>query len=98
VESGLHGSRRDAEGLGDLGNRQPEVEVEDDDHSLVWLQAPEAALELITISQRCRTVVRPRLEVDDPDLCGPAALAAALVGTRIDEESMKPGVEAIELA
>ena len=51
VKPGLHRAGRDAERLGDLGHGQPDVEVEDHDRSMLGLQAPEAALELVAIRQ-----------------------------------------------
>jgi len=97
VESGFGGAHRDAQGLGDLGEWQAQVVVQDDDSSLLWLQAPEASLKLVAIGQRPRAVIGRRLDRDDPDLGRPASLMPTLVGTGVDDKPMEPRPEAVRI-
>ena len=98
VESGFDGARGDAEGLGDLGHGQPDVEVEDHDRPLLGLQAPEAALELVAVCQRVDAVVGRRFGPDHPDFRRPATLVPTLIGAGVDEEPTEPRLEPIRIA
>jgi hypothetical protein len=44
MESGLHGSERDANNFGDRGQRHPDVVMQYEDGAVLRRQAPERAL------------------------------------------------------
>ena len=87
-----------ADHLRNLGNRQAEVVVEDDDSSLLWLQAPEATFELVTVRQRGSRVRAGWLGPEHPDLGRPAATPAADVGARVHEQPIQPCIKPLWVA
>ena len=61
MKSGLRGPERDAESVRDLGQRQIEVVVEDEDRALLEGEPSKRPLELVTVVDRqgAAGVVRP---------------------------------------
>lgn len=92
MDPGLGGPERDAERVGDLGDRESQVEVEDHGRSLVWLQAPEASVELVVVIDRAGPVFGRRLDPDHPDLRDLPLPVPTLVGAGIDDEPIQPRV------
>jgi hypothetical protein len=58
---------------------------------------PESALELVTVGQRSDGVVRHWFGPEEPDLGRPTPPIATLIGTRVDEQSVKPGIEPLRI-
>ena len=58
MESRSGRARRDAEQLGDLHERQPEVVVQHEDGPLIDRQSPVGPLELVAIGQRPAAIRR----------------------------------------
>jgi len=95
--SDLHNIDPGAAGLGDFGKRQPQIEVEDHGGSMLRLQAPEAALELVAVCHRSGRIVHGRFGPDDLDLCRPPSSMTALIGACIDEQPTKPCIESLRV-
>ena len=71
--------------------------MQDHHRTLLGLQAPEAAFELVAIGEGSRAVGGVRFSPDDPDLGGPAALVPTLVGAGVDDEPVEPRPEAVRI-
>ena len=52
VESGLDGARRHADDLGDRGQRQADVVVQDEDRAMLRRESEEGALERVPVVDR----------------------------------------------
>jgi hypothetical protein len=72
--------------------------VEDHDRSLLGLQAPEAALELIAIREQFHAVLGRGFGMNHSNLGRQPPLVPPLVGAGIDDEPVEPGVETIQVA
>ena len=98
MEPRLRGSHRDPERRGGVGKRQAQVVVEDDDRSMLGIEAADAALEVITIGRRGLTVTDRmghdlrELDLDPAPLDGPKLVAA-----RVQEQPVEPGLEAVRI-
>jgi hypothetical protein len=95
MEPGLDGPDRDVEVHRDLGLRQAQVVVEDEDRSLLEGEPPEAPLELVAVvdgqdSGRLRLYV----DVEDPKVGGPSTAAPGLGVALVGQDSVEPGLEA----
>ncbi len=74
-----------------LGRRQPDMEVQDEDRALLDVEAPEAALDLIAISEVARRIAdgrRGRVErvTEEPA----STVSIGLPVARSDDEAMDP--------
>ena len=96
---GLGGPERDAEGRGHVGQRQPEVVVQDDDRPLFGRQAPKRHVEQVAVGDGRRDV-GDRRSVDRRqfDLDGPPARDAAGRRCRSGRRGSQPALEAIRIA
>jgi hypothetical protein len=87
VQSGSGRADRDAEGLGNLGRREPEVVVEHENRPLLGWQPAEAAIDLVAIGEAaglvgtCRSVDRKH-----PDVRRPLPGATSLFVAGVDED------------
>ena len=72
--------------------------MENECDPLIGLQTPEAAFQLVAIGGGLAAVGLCRLEPKDPDLRGARSMAPTLVGARIHEQPMQPGIEPIGIA
>jgi hypothetical protein len=72
--------------------------VEDDGNSLVGLQAPKAAVELIVVLDRAGEVAGRPLDPDHPDLGRSSLPPSALIGAGIDDQTMQPRVPSVRVA
>lgn len=92
--------RRDRQNVGDLGERQAEVEVQDDHGALIDVQAFEATLELIAVGERHGAVVRARrVRFEQVYLDQHASfLAPGVAIAGANQQPMHPGVETIRIA
>jgi hypothetical protein len=99
MESGLHGSERDANDLGDRGQRHPDVVMQDEDGALFGREPSEGALERIPVIDR-DVGIRSRRPVDrqDPDATAPAPVPTQLLVTGIHEQPMEPDFKAFRVA
>ena len=90
---------RDAEGLGDLGQRQPEVVVQDEDSPVLDRHAPEGAIERIALDDRDKAVGTDRpVDRQDPDVGRPRPTTPGLGVAGMDEHPTQPGLEAGRVA
>src|SRR5690349_1988723 len=95
----LRSAERDAERGGDLRQRHPKEVMEHDDRAPAWLERPQATIKEIAIDDgrrevgRHRDVDRGELDLDRAPLAAPHDVEAG-----IDEQSMEPGVEAVDIA
>ena len=100
VEPGLRGPEWDAESIGHLGQRQPEVVMEDEDGALLEGQPPEGALELVAVvdgedARAARRLVdRTGVRMSADQRRATPGLGVALVG----QDPMEPGLEAVGIA
>ena len=90
---------RDAEGLGDLGQRQTQVVMQDEDGSLLHWQSPEDALELVAVHDR-QQAIRPGRPVDrqDSNVGRPCPATPGLGVAGMDDHLANPGFEAVRVA
>ena len=98
VEPRLDGPEGHAELGGNLGERQAEVVVEDEDRALLQRQPPESALHRVTLEDGAVVVASRRLIGWEQSNVGrPVATALGLSVACVDEEAPQPGVEAIDI-
>jgi hypothetical protein len=99
MESGLGGPDGDAKAVRYLGQREPEVVVEDEDGPLLDRQPAEATFELIAVvdGEDLAGVTAP-FGRKDVDVDGPATLPPRLGITLVDDDPMEPGLEPIGVA
>jgi hypothetical protein len=101
VESRTRRSDRDAENVGDLGERLARVVLENEDCPLFGRQSSEAALELVAVGDRPELVGGGRyVRVLRQELDGSAAaaFAAGLGDACANDEPVGPGVEPLRIA
>jgi hypothetical protein len=99
MESRSGRTRRDVEGLGNLGGRVPEVVVQNEDRPLVGRQPPEPAFEQVAVGHGYELIRRRRsVNRQHPKVRGPATLARRLVDAFVDEEPADPSVETARIA
>ena len=90
---------RDAEGRRDLGQRQPQEVVQDDDRATALVEVPEHSIDLVPIGE-CAGHVGHDRRVDgrELDLDGAPSPAAGLVDAGIDGEAIQPGIEPVGIS
>ena len=99
MESGLDGPDRDTECGRDLGQRQVEVEVQDDDEALILVEPPEPASDLVTGDRGDRVVgLRWQVDLGELDLDDPTPVPPQLVVAGTDEQAVEPRLESIGVA
>src|SRR4029079_7262977 len=99
MQPGLHRADRDADDVGDLGQRESGVVMQDEYRAMLWRQALEGAVEGVPVVDRdCRVGSARSVDRQDPDVGAPAPVAAQLLVTGIDEEPMQPRTEALRVA
>jgi hypothetical protein len=99
VESRTGSTRWDAEGLGDLSRRVPEVVMHGEDGSLLGRQPLEPAFELVPIGHAEQFVARSRsVDREHAKDCCPVTLARRLGDADVDEQTLEPGVEPVRIA
>src|SRR3954447_12856571 len=99
MEPGFHRSHRDADDVGDLGERVSGVVMQDEDRAVLWRQPRERTIEGVPVVDRDRRI-RPTRSVDreDRDPGDPASMAAQLLVTGIDEQPVQPWTEPLRVA
>ena len=99
MESGAGRPRRDAERLGDLGGRVPEVVVQYEDRPLFGRQPAEPAVKLVPVGDGEQVIGRGRsVDRQHAKVRCPAALSRRLCDADIDEEALEPRIEAVRIA
>ena len=99
MEARPDGAVRDVEDVGDLGNGEADEMVEHDDRSMVSAQAVEGASELVPVGKVADLIPGFALglgQLDDPDPL--PALTSAVVVTLVDDQSIRPGLEAVRIS
>jgi riboflavin biosynthesis pyrimidine reductase len=98
VEAGLGGAHRDAEGVGDLGQAEPEEVVEDERCAMVGRDPAQAAVELVAVGEELTAVGQGTVVVRQEAKVGRVtAMSPRLVVAGIDQESAQPGVEPLSV-
>ena len=99
VVAGLGGPDRDPEGRGHVGQRHPEVVVQDDDRALLGSEPPERQVEQVAIGDERRHVGdRRSVERQQLDLDRSPPATSQDVDAGADDEAAEPGFEAIRIA
>src|SRR4051794_16804352 len=99
VESRSGGAGRDAEGVGNLDQGQPEVVVQYEDRPLFRRQPPEPPLELVAIGDLASPVLDLRpVDRQEADVGAPVSLPARFRIAGVDEEAVEPGIEPVRIA
>src|SRR3954469_14922618 len=94
MKAGLDRSERDREGRRDVGQRQPDEVVQDDDRPALLVELGEDDVDELPIGVSNRAVRQGRLmKRRELDLDHPAAPLASQVETGIDGEAIEPGIE-----
>ena len=91
-------AERDADRRCDIGQREVEIVVQDDERPRFRLELRKGALELVAVNDR-RRAVRDGRRGDriDPDVESVSAETARFVDARSNDEAPCPGVEAIRI-
>jgi hypothetical protein len=85
--------------LRDLDQRQPDVVMQHEDCPLIYGNSPEGALELVTVSQNPAAIGRAwTVDVDYADVGRELTPAPELGITGMDENALRPSLEAIYVA
>ena len=99
MEPRAGGAGRDAERLGDLRRRVPEVVVQDEDRPLFGREPAEPTFEQVPVGDREQLVGSGRsVDRQDPQVRGSAALARRLGDADVDEEALEPRIEPVRIA
>ena len=105
MESGAGRADRDAEHVGDLGQREAVVVLEDEDRPLVGRQTTEPALELVAVGDpaelvrsACGDAVRVCVVGEEPDDRSAPSLAASLGDACADDDAVVSGLEPVGVA
>ena len=99
MESRTGRASRDAERLGDLGRLVPEVVVQDEDRPLFGRQSAEPAVELVPVGYGEQVIGCGRsIDRQHAKVRCPAPLARRLGDADIDQEALKPRIEAVRIA
>ena len=97
--AGLGGPERDPECRRHVGQRHPEVVVQDDDRALLGSEAPERQLEQVAVGDDgCHVGHRRSVDRQQLDLDRPAASTSEDVDAGAEDETAEPGLEAIRIA
>ena len=98
-QSGLRRPEGDAEVICDLGQRQPEGVVEDEDGALLRRKSPEAAVQLVAVVDRQELVGGGRcVRLEQDDISREVSATSGLGVAGVDEDPMEPRLEPIEVA
>ena len=99
MEARLDRPEGDPEGRRHVGQRQPQVVVQDDD------RAPGSSRRRRTLSTSSRAAMSPecvrqqrRVDVGELDLDDPALAASCEVDAGVDDQPMQPGIEPVGFA
>ena len=98
MDPGLGRSYRDTERIGDFGYRQIHVEVENDGGSVVWLEPPEPAVQLVVVIDRMGVVAGRGIDPDQGNLHGLTSSEPPLIGTGVDDQPVQPGIPALGIS
>ncbi len=99
VMSGFGRSDRDAEGPRNLGQRQPEVVVQDDDGALFGMQARERQVKQFSVcDERCYVGYRRSVDRQKLDFDRSSPPTSQDVDAGADDETSEPALEAIRIA
>ncbi len=99
VQAGLRGPDGDSESIRHLGDREPEVVVEDQDGALLDGEPPEGSLEQVAVVHG-QVFVRAGRARDgkDPRALGPSLATPGLGVARVGEDAVEPRLEAGRVA
>ena len=86
--------RADPQDLGDLGEGQPGVEMEDDHRSVRRGEHGECPLQRVPIGERTRGIIDPGLQVEEMHLAGVSPSTIGLGVATQDQDPVEPLVEA----
>jgi hypothetical protein len=99
MEARLGRPERDPEDSGDLRQRQVEIVMEDDERSLLRIEASEASIKLIAVANGRQVVVRGvEWDLGQLDVEPVSAQPSGFVDAGPDEQAVQPGVEAFRVA
>ena len=99
MESRADRARRDAERVGDLGERVARVVMEHEDRSLVGRQPPEPTLQLVTVADPSRSSGAAGPSTGSTRrFDGPTTLARRLGDADVGDDAVDPRVEPIRIA
>ena len=99
MKSGTDRPEGNAEGLGNLLERQIEVVVQHHDRTMVDGQSPESTLELIAVDDRAEPVRRRRLvSRQETEVGRPVTGSASLRVAGADEKPIRPGIKSCRVA
>ena len=99
MESGTGRAGRDAERLGDLGWRVPEVVVHGEDGPLLGRQPSKAAVEEVPVRDGQQLVGRRRsVDREEPQVRRPATLTRRVSDADVDDEPRQPRIEPVGIA
>ena len=99
VQPGLHGSEGDPQRDGDVGQRHPEVVVQDHDGAPLRRQLAQRAVDELALGNVGRRIANGRHgQGRELDFDGTTAAASRRVETGIHGEAMEPGVEPVRVA
>jgi succinyl-CoA synthetase beta subunit len=89
----------DAQCRSDLGHRQVEIVVQDDESPLLGLELVEAALELVAVSRLGHAIGgRHEIQLGQLDVEAMSPEPSRFIDAGTDEQAMEPGVEAFRVA
>ncbi len=99
MEPGLRGPEGDAQRLRHVGQRHPEEVMEDDDRSPLGFERPERAVDLVTVDDAAAEIGDGwRKHWMELHLDRPSTSTSEEIEAGVDEQSMDPGVESLDVA
>ena len=98
MESRAGGTGGDAERLGNLHQRQPDVVVQNEDGPLIERDAAKRPFQLVAVRQGAARIRARRVsDVENPDVCRELPAPTGFVVAGVDEDSMDPRLEVLRL-
>ena len=96
MEPRLDRADGDAEGRRDLGQRQPQEVVQDDDRAAGLVEPPHRGVDELAVGERTGHVGRRRhVDRRELDLDRAPSSTARLVEARVDGQAIEPGIEPV---